>query len=227
MNYFLLTGCGIVGRVRRFLLTTESQVQFQVTSCEIYGGWSDTETGFLPCPPVFSLLIVILPLLHTHLSLPSAAITRQHIVSSLVIKLRASSLTQHLAGYRVRKLFFFTSWWKVKEDMMSLDSNIEIDLIEISCMIVHMNRHRCFLYRRLQHRKGPWIRSVSQFHHMEARPLYSIQHKPQAPSTHRTWVPFSTDNWNFPRSSLQNNAGSCRSIMQRSLYFLCPIKEHY
>jgi hypothetical protein len=109
MHYFLVAGCGIAWRVRHFLLATEPWVLSQVTSCEICDGWSGTQTGFFHVSPVFPCWYLFhhCSILICHCPLRCAiSLTRQHIIS-LVFKLRASSLTQHLAGYRARKLVFY------------------------------------------------------------------------------------------------------------------------
>jgi hypothetical protein len=48
----------------------KSQVRSQVTLCEIGGAKSGTGAGFTPSFFCFPLLIIIPPLLHTHLLLP-------------------------------------------------------------------------------------------------------------------------------------------------------------
>jgi hypothetical protein len=78
-------------------------------------GWpNDTATGFSVSSLCFPSLIIIPPLLRTHLSPPpeacTIAITRQHIITSSVFKLGASSLIRHLAGYRVKERSFFIVW---------------------------------------------------------------------------------------------------------------------
>jgi hypothetical protein len=55
---------------------------------------------------VFTLLNTILPLLHTHATARlccAIALTRQHIIMSLVFMCGASSLIQVWAGYELRK----------------------------------------------------------------------------------------------------------------------------
>jgi hypothetical protein len=51
-------------------LTTEPWVQFQLTSDDICGGHSVSGSGIPPSFFCFTLLIIILSLLHTHLSPP-------------------------------------------------------------------------------------------------------------------------------------------------------------
>jgi hypothetical protein len=81
--------CAINQTIRRRLLTTESWVQSQVTSCQMSGERSCKEVGF--CPRFFgvSLLIIILPLVHTELSPPPDLCDspgRQHIIKSSALK---------------------------------------------------------------------------------------------------------------------------------------------
>jgi hypothetical protein len=52
---------------RRWLLVMETQVEFRMISCEYRGGKSDTVDGISPSFVGFHFVIIISPLLHTHL----------------------------------------------------------------------------------------------------------------------------------------------------------------
>jgi hypothetical protein len=62
------SGRDISQAVRCWLLSAEPRFQSQVTSCEILGGRIGTTAGLSPGSIGFSVLIIILPLLHTDLS---------------------------------------------------------------------------------------------------------------------------------------------------------------
>jgi hypothetical protein len=72
-----LTGCVIAKSVRHWLLTTRPRVRSLVSACEIHGGRNVTGANIIsPSLFAFSLLNIIPPLLHTHLSPPSNTYVR-------------------------------------------------------------------------------------------------------------------------------------------------------
>jgi hypothetical protein len=85
------------------LLSAHTRLQPQLTSSDIRGGRHGTEAGFLRVlwfPP----LIIIPPLLHTHLSPPHEMCDSPDQAAhyhTLGTKLGASSLTRHLTGFGV------------------------------------------------------------------------------------------------------------------------------
>jgi hypothetical protein len=91
---------------RRWLFTAETRVQSRVTSSEIHGGRSGWDysrfvSQFFGAP----LLIIIPPLLHTHLSPPYEVCDSPDQAAhyhTLGPKLGAASLTRHLAGLGVK-----------------------------------------------------------------------------------------------------------------------------
>jgi hypothetical protein len=52
----------------------------------------------------------------------TVALTRQHIITCLVFKLGASSLTQHVTGYRVRKALFSMRglWTQIENEHLDI-----------------------------------------------------------------------------------------------------------
>jgi hypothetical protein len=92
--------------VRRWLLTSETQVQSRM----IRGRRNNTLVGFLPSSSVFPLLIIIPPLLHTHLSPPHEVCDspdQEAHYHTLGTKLGASSLTRHLTGFVVKSFLVY------------------------------------------------------------------------------------------------------------------------
>jgi hypothetical protein len=78
-----------------------------VTSCEIQNRWSATRAGFYPnffsFPLVINIPLSSILIYHCPLSCCSVVLIRQLIIT-YIVKVGASSLTQHLANCRERKL---------------------------------------------------------------------------------------------------------------------------
>ena len=111
---------------------TENGVQSQVTDCEIRGGRSGTADGFsLKCLR-FPLLIIIPPILHTHLSPPSA--------------LRASpdqTAHYHIFCLPILSLHLWPHTWLVTEAWSSsfILRTLSLFLQFISHLIQHSCKH--------------------------------------------------------------------------------------
>jgi hypothetical protein len=219
MHYFLVTGHGIAQRVGHFPLATEPWVQSKVTSCEVCGGWSGTQTGFLPSFSGISLLIVTQPLLHTNLS----PLLRSVIV---LTRLRFISV-RHLAGYRLKKLVFYI--------LVKSKGGHEV---------IRLWRKR-LIWSKLVVWFWTWTNIVVSFTegfsitggHGPFRFHSSTTRRPGhclLPSTNLRlhWLVgheflFLLMTAAFLSHHFRTSQESCRCVTQHSLYFLCPITEHY
>lgn len=79
-----------------------------MTLCDICDGRSGSGAGFSPRFVLFTMLIIIPPLLHIHHHCHmkcALVLTKQHIIISVVCKFRISSLTRHLADHWLSEEF--------------------------------------------------------------------------------------------------------------------------